>query len=425
MKRIALLTAVILLTVTLIATVWQLHGVVLIFLLSLAIAATLGHPIEALAGRGWRRGLAIGTVYVLIFGPILLLLVAAGYFMARELDPLVQDLVRMYGNVQNALLGLANPRTAWVERLPTTDQIARLWAGEEATVVLANVATFLTHTGRLVTEFALSIFLSLYWTADRNRFERLWFSLLPAEQRIRTRMVWRKLETDVGAYLRSEILQTVLAVLIFAVGYSLLGIKYPFTLAVLAGVLWLAPLLGGILAVVPVVLIGLMTGPITAAAATAFTIVVLLLLEFYLQRRLYTEGRYWGVLLILIMLATVDEFGFVGLLLAAPIALAVQIAINEYLNTATSVAATVPVVVTGDLPALQKRLDDVRQRVQSKVEVGEQPSPRLLNLIERLETLIADVQTLENAGVPIPKKTDEHETVVAGKLPMDLAQNNI
>jgi predicted PurR-regulated permease PerM len=421
MKRIALITAVVLLTVTLIAVVWQLHAVLLIFLLSLAIAATLGQPIETLVARGWRRGLAIGAVYVLTFGTLFGLIAVAAYLMVFELDPLVQDLVRVYGNVQNVLLGLESPRTAWVGRLPSTDQIARWWAGDEASAAMVNVATLLTHMGRLLTEFMLSIFLSLYWTADRNRFERLWFSLLAAEQRIRTRMVWRKLEGDVGAYLRSEIVQTVLAVLIFAVGYNLLGIKYPYTLALLAGVLWLAPLVGGVLAVVPVLVIGYLTSPLTAIAAAAFTIVILLLLEFFVQRRLYTEGRYWGVLLIVIMLATVDAFGFVGLLLSAPIALAVQIAINEYLNTAGSVTAATP-VVTGDLSALHKRLDEVRARIQAKVDAGEPPSPRLVNLVERLETLIADV---EHAGVSAATKTGEHETVVAGKLPMDFAQNNI
>ncbi len=421
MKRIALLTAVILLVIAAIAVVWQLHAVVLIFLLSLAIAATLGQPIEYLYSRGWRRGVAIGTVYVLAFGFLLALVAAAGYFVVFELDPLVQDVVRVYGSVQAALLGFANPRTAWVGRLPSTDQIARWWAGDEAAVAMTNVATLLTHTGRMITEFMLSIFLSLYWTADRNRFERLWFSLLPAEQRIRTRMVWRKLEATVGAYLRSEIVQTILAILIFALGYSLMGIKYPYTLALLAGVLWLAPLLGGILAVLPVIVIGYLSGPATAVIATAFTIAVLLLLEFYVQRRLYTEGRYWGVLLIVIMLAAVDAFGFIGLLLSAPIAVAVQIGINEYLNTASSVAVTAP-VVPGDLTALQKRLEEVRQRIRRKEEAGEPPTPRLVNLVERLEALIADI---EQAGIPVEAKTGENETVVAGKLPMDFVQNNI
>jgi predicted PurR-regulated permease PerM len=421
MKRIALVAAVIFLTVTLLAIVWQLHAVILIFLLSLAIAATLGQPIESLVGRGWRRGWAIGAVYVLVFGVLLALLGGVGYFIVREIDPLVQDLVRVYGSVQSTLLGLANPRTAWVGRLPSTDQLARWWAGEETTAAMVNVATLLTHAGRVATEFLLSIFLSLYWTADRNRFERLWFSLLAAEQRIRTRKVWRKLESDVGAYLRSEIVQTVLAILIFAVGYNLMGIKYPFTLALLSGVLWLAPLLGGVLAIVPVVIVGLLTSPLVAVVATVFTIVVLLLLEFYIQRRLYTEGRYWGVLLIVIMLATVDAFGFIGLLLSAPIALAVQIAINEYLNTASSVTSSAP-VVAGDLAALQNRLNEVRDRISQGAAAGEAPNPRLVNLVERLETLIAEVQ---NAGVRVEQKTGEHETVLAAKLPLDLAQNNV
>ena len=113
MKRIALLTAVILLTFSLAAVAWQLHAVVLIFLLSLAIAATLGQPIESLVSRGWRRGVAIGTVYVVAFGSLFALVAVAGYFVVIELDPLVQDLVRVYGNVQSMLLGLASPRTAW------------------------------------------------------------------------------------------------------------------------------------------------------------------------------------------------------------------------------------------------------------------------------------------------------------------------
>jgi hypothetical protein len=186
-------------------------------------------------------------------------------------------------------------------------------------------------------------------------------------------------------------------------------------------VLWLAPLLGGILAVVPVIVIGYLSGPATAIVATAFTIAVLLLLEFYVQRRLYTEGRYWGVLLIVIMVAAVDAFGFIGLLLSAPIAVAVQIGINEYLNTADSVAVKTP-VVPGDLTALQKRLEEVRQRIRRKEEAGEAPNPRLANLVERLEALIADI---EQAGIPVETKTGEHETVVAGKLPMDFVQNNI
>ena len=338
-----------------------------------------------------------------------------GYLALGEIDPLVQDLVNFYGNVQNTLMGLANPRTAWVERLPSTDQIARWWAGEEVTTAMQNVAGMVSHSGRLVGELVLSVFLSLYWTADRNRFERLWFSLLAAEQRIRTRRLWRKLESDVGAYLRSEIVQTVLAVLLFAIGYSLMGVKYPYILALLAGLLWLAPLLGGFLALLPVVIVGLLSGPVVALAALAYTVLVLAVLEFYVQKRLYTEGRYWGVLLVVIMLATVDAFGFVGLLLSAPIAVALQIGINEFLG---SPAQSAPLPL-GNLEALQNRLNDVRNRIQRE---GEQANPRLVSLVERLEALISEV---ESTGVHIEATANQLDSLVAGNPAMGFAKNNI
>jgi len=162
MKRVAIFAAIILLTITTLVVVWQLHGVVLIFLLSLAISATLGQPIEWLAAHGWRRGWAIGAVYTGSLLVVVGLFGVMGYLALGEIDPLVQDLVRVYGNVQNTLLGLANPRTAWVGRLPSTDQIARWWAGEETVSAMQNVAGMVSHGGRLAGELVLSVFLSLY-----------------------------------------------------------------------------------------------------------------------------------------------------------------------------------------------------------------------------------------------------------------------
>lgn len=415
MKRIALLAAIILLTITLVAVVWQLHSVLLILVLSLAIAAMLGQPVETLVQNGWKRSLAIAAVYLSGFG--LLIAVSAGvvYFMAQEIDPLMQDLVRVYGAVQAMLVGLANPGTAWAARLPSTAELARWWAVDQGAVILQQTTEFLQHAGQSVTEFVLSIFLSLYWTVDRNRFERLWFSLLSAETRTRTRRVWRRLESDVGAYMRSEILQTIVAIVVFAAGYMLLGIKYPVTLAVIAGVAWLVPLLGGVLALLPVVIIGLLTGPVTAALASAYTVVVLVVLEFYVQPKFYVGGRYWGVLLVVIMLAMADAFGLLGLILAPPIALAVQIALDEILNTQAPAAVSVQSM---DLVALRRRLDEVRARIDQE---GPNASPRLLNLVQRLETLIADI---EKSGVSVEATRSQNEPVMAGKLPLDLAENH-
>jgi predicted PurR-regulated permease PerM len=403
MRRLVLLTIVILLTFTLVVIAWRLNRVLLVFLASLAVAATLNAPVEWLVQRGFSRTLAILTTYAAIILLLFGLLAAIFIPIAAEVDPLAQALVGVYGTIQNNLAGLANPRTAWVSRLPTAEQIALSLAGGQTAAVLSTLLGATQNMGRLLSELAIAVVLAIYWTADGNRFERLWLSILPADLRMRARRVWRRLETDVGAHIRSEFLQTIAAVALFAGGYLGLGIGYPFTLALAAGLLWLVPLLGGFLAVLAVIAVGLLAGPAEAVLGAAYTIVVLAVLEFIVQRRIYRGGRYWGMLLILMMLALIDALGPIGLILAPPIALAVQIMLDEVLNTPTPAPAPVPVV---DIAALRTRLEEVRARVGQ----GEnRPSPRLVNLVDRLDNLVIEV---ESTGAYEEAIQSSHETTV-------------
>jgi putative permease len=416
MKRVALLALIVLLTVTLIAVLWRLHSVLLVFLLSLAIAATLGEPVEWLARRRWPKALAIGVVYGGAIVVAIAFVIAFLPAILQEIDPLVRDLVRAYGEAQATLMGLANPRTAWVARLPNTEQLAKSLAGGGNIAVLQNMVERTRHMGQFATEFVLSIALAIYWTIDKTRFERLWLSLLTPEQRTRTRRVWRKLDVDVGAYMRSELVQTMLAILLFVAGYTVLGIKYPFTLAVVAGLAWLVPFLGVVLCLLPVVIVGWLTGPSTALAASAYTIVVLIILEFYVQRRLYTQPGYWGVLVVAVMLVMADAWGLLGLILAPPIALALQLGINELLSGPGSQVQQA--AETTSLPALQARL----AALHGEVYQGEEPiSPRLANLTARLDTLIAEV---ESAGVENLQVVQNREEAVTNGLMVGLTENH-
>ena len=62
-------------------------------------------------------------------------------------------------------------------------------------------------------------------------FERLWLSLLPSGQRKQARGILRTIEQDLGAYIRSEVIQSLLAGLLLSLGYWLLGSPYPTLLA--------------------------------------------------------------------------------------------------------------------------------------------------------------------------------------------------
>ncbi len=64
-----------------------------------------------------------------------------------------------------------------------------------------------------------------------------------------------------GASVRSELIQSGQALILLTLGYSLLGLKYPWGLAVIGAIGWLIRWAGELLAVIPLLLVGLMMTP--------------------------------------------------------------------------------------------------------------------------------------------------------------------
>ena len=390
MKRLAILTAVILLILLLVALLWQLRSVVLMFFLALAIAAALEAPIQRLMGWGWSRVLAILTVYGGVFGGLLLLAVLITTPTVHELDPMLQDLLNQYGLWQQNLTADDATRPQLVRRLPTTEQVVAWFAQSEEGTLSEGVLRLTQDIGNLFGQAALAVVISIYWSADQLRFERLWLSLLAPDRRARARHFWRRLQADVGSYIRSEAVQTLLAGGLLLVAGWLLGVKYPWMLALLASLAWLIPLIGGAIAVLAAALIGLLSSPLIAVGSVIATMTVLALMEFGVERRLYSHDRYWGVLVVLVMLALGDALGLVGLLVAPPVAVALQFALNEVLDrpTAPAVAMTAPQAMS--LDQLQDRLDAIRLQLG---ESDQDASHRMRNLAARLEQLLTEAQS--------------------------------
>ncbi len=360
MKRVALLAAVVLLTFTLGVVGWQLRSVVVVFFVSWTMAASLQAPVDWLREQGLPRFMTILLPYFGVFVVFAGLTAAIIVPAVGELDPLARDLFQAYGDIQGRVLDLTGVSTMWMNRLPASNQLAASPAGEQPAARIPGLLGITHNFGYVLGQFWLAVVLAIYWSADRTRFERLWLSLLAPPQRIQARTLWRKLEAGVGGYIRSEIVQALLAGALLTAGYWLIGVRYPFVAAFLAMLAWLIPLVGGALALAPVVIIASLNGPVGVLSASLYTVVIFAFLEFFVERRLFVHERYWGVLVIVVMLAMSDILGLLGLLLAPPIALAVQV----WLETVSDTTAPVPLAVPApELPALRARLAELRTRV--------------------------------------------------------------
>jgi putative permease len=250
------------------------------------------------------------------------------------------------------------------------------------------------------------LLLSVYWSADQVHFERLWLSLLPAGQRSPARQISRTIEARLGAYLRSELVQSILAGILLAVGYSWIGLQYPVTLALLGALAWLVPVVGLLLAIVPVLLIGLLAEPFLVVAGAVYAILVLAALEFLVEPRLFDGRRHSPILTVLLMIPLADAYGLAGLIIAPLLAASIQITFSNLVAYYRTTAA---------LKATPARIDDLQSRLASIQTMLASPyyprSPEVNNLLNRLSVL------MEKASHTLPPEAEN------GNLPAEAVRS--
>jgi predicted PurR-regulated permease PerM len=231
MKRVALVTALILATLLVVFLVWQFRTVVMLFILSLAAAATVRPLINWLVVRKVPAGAALLTVYVLGITTLVVLIAAVSQPLVQETQRVANDFTSSYENAL-ATWPKGNPLQQMIaSQLPAVNSLLAQSDGSQGLTLAQTALGFTLSVVDVVSQTFLVLVLSLYWSADQVRFERLWLSLLQTRHRVPARNIWRSVEAGLGAYIRSEFGQSLLAVFVLSIGYFLIGVRYPMPLA--------------------------------------------------------------------------------------------------------------------------------------------------------------------------------------------------
>lgn len=389
MNKIAQITLTILATLALLLLLWQLRGVVAILVIAIVLATTLSGFGHLLTESGWSRRWATVTIIV---GTLLFFVGFATltlYTVGERLPSALRDFRTLYGELWRTLLAGSSTQQSIAVRLPAPALLDDLWLGADGSRLLVLVSGLSANVGILLSNLILVIFVALYWVADRERIERLWLSLLPARVRPQARTVLYRVEDEIGVYLRSKIVQAVLILLLLMAGFSLIGLSYPFLLAWVAVILWFVPLIGGVLALLPVVLLGLIDGPVAALIVALYTMAVFVGVRWFIDRYPLLRQQPGSILELVMAIALIDALGIVGLLIAAPVAIAIQVMLNSWFRATTAPAVT-PAPL--DTQAFYDKVTTLQQRITTDdVDL----SPRTRNLYTRLTQLVDEVKTAE------------------------------
>ncbi len=368
---------------------WQFRVVIVYVLGSLALAAAVRPLMKRLTGRSRVGRLVLVFLFLLLLG-------GGGFLLALSVEAAAGEIQRLGSEVSvqdewqlpNWLAGTPF-QTVVDERLPAPSALFAAITGDQGQLVLPTLLGFTQSIIGLISAVLIILFLSVYWSIDQVHFERLWLSLLPSGRRTQVRDIWRTVEPEIGAYIRNEVVQSLLAGLLLGVGYLVLGSPYPALLGLLSGLALLIPIVGPVLSVIMAMVIGLLTSVQLSLVTALYAIIVLLALKMWGEPRFYKHRHTNPILTVVILIALADAFGFIGIIVAPPVSVACQILWNRLVSNRAVLGQA------DQISDLKKRQIQVWQTIQT---MEEEPPPLVTSSLERLTDLLERAEPTLNSA---------------------------
>jgi predicted PurR-regulated permease PerM len=168
--------------------------------------------------------------------------------------------------------------------------------------------------------------LTIYFMAAFERIKRGAYRLVPQSRRERVSLLTEEILTKVGAYMVGALAIAILAGLSTWILVLILGLAYPFALAVVVAVFDLIPQIGATLGAVVVSLVGLASS-VTAGIACAVFFIIYQQVENYLiyPRVMRRSVQVSDVAAVVAALLGGALFGVIGALAAIPMVAAIQL----------------------------------------------------------------------------------------------------
>lgn len=314
--------------------VWRLKSVVVLILISVVLATGLAPAVlwveKVSLPRGWRvpRSFAILIVYAIavmvLLGAITLIVVP----VVRETIQFSQNLPEYIEAVQ-VWLGDLQARYQRLPDLPELMTRAQSQLGTAGRYVLGSVGPVFGFFGGVLS--TLTVFVITYFLlAARESIRKGFLSLVPPRQVEKTDQTLQKMGQTMGGWLRGQLVLAGIVGGSTAIAMLILGVPYPYVIAVVGAIAELVPMAGPLVAAVPAVLLTL-GGPLWKLIVALIFFIALSVIEGNIigPKVMQKSVGLTPLLTIIALLVGASLLGIVGALLAIPIAAAFQVLFTE------------------------------------------------------------------------------------------------
>lgn len=347
-RRIALKLWVVLGGVALAAVafflVYQIRGVLPPFIYALILVYLLRPPVNFLVSRNVPRLAAVIVTYL----AVVLVLVIAGVFLipiaAKQIAALIRNFPD-YLETASDFFAAAKGRFARVE-LPgliegVLDNLSAQASAFGNRVLRGVPGGIFGIFGGLI-DVILAPILAFYLLKDLPAIQENFSNLLPQRWRDELFIVLREIDVVVGGYLRGQVLVSLVVGVTISIYLWAIGVNFPVLLGMLSGVLNIIPYFGPIAGGAVAALVALFQSPNLALAVIIGMFVIQQIDSAVVSPNIMRHAvDLHPVAIVFALIVGGALFGFLGLLLAIPVAGVAKGLLLHYLHRhKQAVAAT-------------------------------------------------------------------------------------
>ena len=356
-----------------VAAVVLLREILLPFLAGMALAYLIDPLATRLERLGMNRLIATLAIMALFLGCVIVLVVLATPIIVRELARFIEQFPLYVGQLHELA---TDPSRPWLSKIVGESLgHAEKSVGELTTLAAGWLATFarsLWSSGRaLIAVFSLAVvtpIVACYLIYDWQKMIAVVDNWVPPARRETVRALAREIDETIGGFVRGQSAICLILAVFYATTLTLIGLNHGVLIGLAAGLISFVPYLGSLTGMVISTCVAVAQfwpnwALITAVPAIFFvgqSIADYLLSPYFVGRRVNLNP----VWLMFALFAFGYLFGFVGLLIAVPLAAAigvlVRFALAQYYASPFYAAQAVPPASTADMSAAAAKRPDCR-----------------------------------------------------------------
>jgi len=260
MERIEISYRTIIFTVLFLIFIWflyQVRTIILLLFVSLILMCAMVDIIDWLEKNKIPRLLGILLIYFFVICGLIGIIYL-----------IIPPVVEQTGNFLNTLPQLLKD-IGFIENIKPDMIISEL--GSIPISVLRFALSAFSNILGIFTVFVLTFYSLLEIKNIPLYLEALFKNKEKEEMVLR---IIRKIESNIGGWVRGEFLLMLIIGVASYIGYRILGLDYPLALAVIAGFMELVPNIGPVISAIPAILVGLTISPALGLGALILSIAV-------------------------------------------------------------------------------------------------------------------------------------------------------